>query len=226
MYRPTISRLWGEWSTSSICRFTPGQRASRTDWTGGWMGPGTGMDSKEKWTFFTIHGPKSDPSLVQSVASRYIDYAIVAKRQVFNETPVNPCLPTFLPNYIHFLAPFELPLLYLNILTCCGQNCFKETHGFYRESWIIATPELKRVSAHTHLHNIIVYRHAQHAYRHREHWITRTWISILKSSISCTTHDISFYGYFSSISFWQRLDTAITVKLAAFQSIIWRHFSR
>jgi hypothetical protein len=29
----------------------------------------------------------------------------------------------------------ELPLVYLNILTCCGQNCFKETHISFSSFW-------------------------------------------------------------------------------------------
>jgi hypothetical protein len=37
-----------EWSVLHPCRFTPGERAFGTDWTGGWVDPRVGLDDKEK----------------------------------------------------------------------------------------------------------------------------------------------------------------------------------
>jgi hypothetical protein len=56
MYRPTFSwALAGsEWSASSSCRFTPGERAPCTLWMGGWVGPSFARDDVEKWKFFTL----------------------------------------------------------------------------------------------------------------------------------------------------------------------------
>jgi hypothetical protein len=42
------------------------------------MGPRAGLDDVEKRKFFTSRDSISDPSVVQPVASRYIDYAIPA----------------------------------------------------------------------------------------------------------------------------------------------------
>jgi hypothetical protein len=44
----TSALIGGEWSTSRLGRFTPGERASSTQWIGGWMGPRTGLDDMEK----------------------------------------------------------------------------------------------------------------------------------------------------------------------------------
>jgi hypothetical protein len=40
----------GEWSASLPCRFSPGERASGTHWTGGWAGPRAGLEDVEKRT--------------------------------------------------------------------------------------------------------------------------------------------------------------------------------
>jgi hypothetical protein len=48
VYRSTfvISTLaGGEWSASSPCRFTLGERASGTRWIGGWVGPIACLDN-------------------------------------------------------------------------------------------------------------------------------------------------------------------------------------
>jgi hypothetical protein len=60
------SALVGEWSASLPGLFTPWERAPGTHLIGGWMGLRTGLDS--------------DPSAVQSVASRYTDCAIQAPK--------------------------------------------------------------------------------------------------------------------------------------------------
>jgi hypothetical protein len=66
----------GEWSASRPCRFTPGERAPDSHWIGGWVGPRAGLDDVEKRTFLTLRGSNSDPSVIQSEANRYTDYAI------------------------------------------------------------------------------------------------------------------------------------------------------
>jgi hypothetical protein len=38
----------GEWSASHPCRFTPGERAPGTNWTGSWVGPRADLDDVEK----------------------------------------------------------------------------------------------------------------------------------------------------------------------------------
>jgi hypothetical protein len=50
--------------------FTTGERAPGTHWMGVWVDPRAGLDNMEK--------SNSNPSVVQSVASRYTDYAIQA----------------------------------------------------------------------------------------------------------------------------------------------------
>jgi hypothetical protein len=40
---------WGEWSASRPGRgFTPGERTPGTHWTGGWVGPRTGLDTEDR----------------------------------------------------------------------------------------------------------------------------------------------------------------------------------
>jgi hypothetical protein len=46
----------GEWSASSPCRFTPGEKDPGTHWIRGWMGPRTGLDDMEKWKLLTLPG--------------------------------------------------------------------------------------------------------------------------------------------------------------------------
>jgi hypothetical protein len=38
----------GEWFVSRPGRFTPGERATRTHWTGGWVSPRAGLDAVAK----------------------------------------------------------------------------------------------------------------------------------------------------------------------------------
>jgi hypothetical protein len=45
---------------------------------GGWVDPRAGLDYVEKRKFLAYRNSKSDPSIVQSVASRYTDCAIPA----------------------------------------------------------------------------------------------------------------------------------------------------
>jgi hypothetical protein len=71
----TSALVGGEWSASSPRRFTPGKRDPGTRWIGGWVGSRAGLDDKEKQKFFTFRDSNSDPSVVQTVASCYIDCA-------------------------------------------------------------------------------------------------------------------------------------------------------
>jgi hypothetical protein len=56
MSLPARTLVRGEWSASSSCRFTPGERTSGTFWIGGWVGPRTGLDDVEKRKFLTLSG--------------------------------------------------------------------------------------------------------------------------------------------------------------------------
>jgi hypothetical protein len=62
----------GEWSASRPGRFTPGKRALRNHWMGGWVDPNAGKNS------YPHRDLNSDPAAVEPVASRYTDYAIRA----------------------------------------------------------------------------------------------------------------------------------------------------
>jgi hypothetical protein len=73
----TSALAGGERPASQPGSFTPGERAPGTHWIGGWVGPRAGLDDVEK--IFDRTGTRnSDPSVVQPVASRYIDYVIPA----------------------------------------------------------------------------------------------------------------------------------------------------
>jgi hypothetical protein len=52
----TSALAGGEWSPSRPCRFTPGERAPYTHWTGGWMNPRASPDYVEKRKFLTLPG--------------------------------------------------------------------------------------------------------------------------------------------------------------------------
>jgi hypothetical protein len=65
----TSALAGGEWSDSRPCRFTPGE---------GWVDPRAGLDDMEKWKFLPHRDSNSDSLVVQSVVSRYTDYAIPA----------------------------------------------------------------------------------------------------------------------------------------------------
>jgi hypothetical protein len=44
----TSALVGGEWSASRPDRFTLGGKAPATNWIGGWVGPGAGLDDVEK----------------------------------------------------------------------------------------------------------------------------------------------------------------------------------
>jgi hypothetical protein len=52
----TSAVVGGEWSASHPGRFTPG-----THWTGGWVGPRTGLNDVEKRKFLTLPGLELRP---------------------------------------------------------------------------------------------------------------------------------------------------------------------
>jgi hypothetical protein len=56
----TSALVGGEWSASRPCRFTAGENASGTHYTGGWLGLITGLDV-EKRKFLTLTGLKLRP---------------------------------------------------------------------------------------------------------------------------------------------------------------------
>jgi hypothetical protein len=67
----TSELVWGEWSASRPGRFTTHERASRTHWIGGWVGPRAGLDDVEKRKFLPLpgleHRPLYRPSLSQTL---------------------------------------------------------------------------------------------------------------------------------------------------------------
>jgi hypothetical protein len=64
----------GEWSASRPARFTPRERAPGTHWIGGWVGPGTVLDTVAKRKI-PIPRRESNPRspIVQPVVQRYTD---------------------------------------------------------------------------------------------------------------------------------------------------------
>jgi hypothetical protein len=57
----TSALVGGEWSASRPGRFTPGKKTPITHWTGGWVGPTTGLDDVEKRKFLTVPGLELRP---------------------------------------------------------------------------------------------------------------------------------------------------------------------
>jgi hypothetical protein len=83
----------GEWSTSRPGRFTPGERVPGTHWIGGWVGPRAVVDAVVKRKI-PSHRRESKPrnSIVQFVAQRYTDWAIIIYK---SKTTVSFALFTF-----------------------------------------------------------------------------------------------------------------------------------
>jgi hypothetical protein len=57
----TSALVGGEWSASRPGRFTPGERAPGTHWTGGWVSPRAGLDDMEKRKFLPQPGLELRP---------------------------------------------------------------------------------------------------------------------------------------------------------------------
>jgi hypothetical protein len=51
----------GEWSVSHHGRSIPDERASDTQWIGGWVGPITGLDNVEKRKILPLRGLELKP---------------------------------------------------------------------------------------------------------------------------------------------------------------------
>jgi hypothetical protein len=79
----TSSLAGGEWSDSRPGRFTPGERAHLTHCIRGWVDPTAGLEDVEKRKFMTLPGLEFRPSVVQPVASRYTNYAIIVSKIQF-----------------------------------------------------------------------------------------------------------------------------------------------
>jgi hypothetical protein len=73
----TSTLVGGEWSVPRPCRFTPGERALGTHWTGGWVEPRAGLDATEKRKFLTLLGLELRPLVVQPVAIPTTLYNII-----------------------------------------------------------------------------------------------------------------------------------------------------
>jgi hypothetical protein len=67
----TSALVGGEWLVSLPDRFTPGERAPGTHWTGGWVDPRDGLDDLEKKKFLSLSGlevcPLCRPARSQSL---------------------------------------------------------------------------------------------------------------------------------------------------------------
>jgi hypothetical protein len=57
----TLTLAGGELSASLPGRFTPGERAAGTHWTGDWVDPRSGLDDFEKRKFLTLPGLELRP---------------------------------------------------------------------------------------------------------------------------------------------------------------------
>jgi hypothetical protein len=77
----TSALVAGEWSTSRRTPFAPGGRTPYTHWIGCWMGPRTDLDDVKKKKLCPYRDMNSDPSVFQSVASRYTDYPISTRQE-------------------------------------------------------------------------------------------------------------------------------------------------
>jgi hypothetical protein len=82
MYRSTFSWPRHELEVSGQLHAPaalPRERAPGTHFIGSWVDPRAGLEDMEKWKLLTLQGLELPPPMVvQSVASRYIDWAIPA----------------------------------------------------------------------------------------------------------------------------------------------------
>jgi hypothetical protein len=78
MHSLTSALDGGELSASRPGQFTPRERASSTHWIGGWVGPRAGLDTVSKKILSPRRESNTDHPVVQSVASRYTDWTILA----------------------------------------------------------------------------------------------------------------------------------------------------
>jgi hypothetical protein len=97
----TSALLGGEWSVSHPGRFNPGEKAPGTHWVGRPVDPRTDLDDVEKKNFLPYRHMNFDLSVVQTVASRYIDYATPARTVAYWEVTFDINLS---PNFENVLA--------------------------------------------------------------------------------------------------------------------------
>jgi hypothetical protein len=57
----TSALVGSEWSASRPCRFTPGEKASGTNWIEGWVDLKAGLDDLDKRKFLTLPGLEHRP---------------------------------------------------------------------------------------------------------------------------------------------------------------------
>jgi hypothetical protein len=57
----TSALVGGEWSASRPGHFFPGERVVDSHWTGGWLGPRTGLDDVERRKILHLPGFKLQP---------------------------------------------------------------------------------------------------------------------------------------------------------------------
>jgi hypothetical protein len=105
--------LWGEWSASRPCRFTPKERAPGTHWIGGWVGPRAVLDGMLYWYnwmkpkplpyFYNISSnsifPSTPRSLKWSLPFSFSDQNVI----LISHLP-NACYMSrqpHLPSYVH-----------------------------------------------------------------------------------------------------------------------------
>jgi hypothetical protein len=88
MYRSTFSwprhYLEGSGQFHAPAALPPGKRAPGTHWIGGWVDLRAGVDDVEKRKFLTLPGLELRHSVLQPVASRYTDWAIINKNNKWN----------------------------------------------------------------------------------------------------------------------------------------------
>jgi hypothetical protein len=66
----------------------PREKNPGTHWIGGWVNLRAGLDDMEKIKFLKLPGLELRHSVVQSVTSRYTDYAIPAPLQLLEKTEI------------------------------------------------------------------------------------------------------------------------------------------
>jgi hypothetical protein len=76
----TSALVGGEWSASRPGCFTPGGKSPGTHWTGGWVGPRTGLDDVETENFFLLPGLEIRP--LGRPARRQSLYLITSLKQL------------------------------------------------------------------------------------------------------------------------------------------------
>jgi hypothetical protein len=85
-YSFTTSAFRWAWVVSLTLRprFTPGERATGTRWTGGWVDPRAGLHTEVTGKIICLsRGSKPDCAIVQSVVRHYTDWATSAQEEKY-----------------------------------------------------------------------------------------------------------------------------------------------